>query len=117
MTVAGDEERPRGQSTLLARLLRTQSIGALTGRGAFPLPWPPLSQSPASATEAGTAVAPSSMRPSDQSRRGPGFHLRVNRAVPLEGPFGSSLSSEAAVRRPSARVPADCCTRGEAIVR
>jgi hypothetical protein len=36
MTVAGDEERPRGQSTLLARLLRRQSIGALTGRGAFP---------------------------------------------------------------------------------
>jgi hypothetical protein len=32
----GDEERPRGESTLLARPLRRQSIGALTGRGAFP---------------------------------------------------------------------------------
>jgi len=33
---AADEEHPRGQASLLARLLHRQSVEALTGRAAFP---------------------------------------------------------------------------------
>jgi hypothetical protein len=46
-----------------------------------------------------TPRLPHPMRPSGQSRRGPGFRLRVNWAVPLERAFGSPLSSKAGVCR------------------